>query len=573
MEYTTLTTPRGERADAAAWDAHPQPQLRRERFAVLNGQWEFAVQEQAALPEAYPLQITVPFCPEAPLSGIGQHFPEGSHLYYRRSFRLGEDWIGGRVLLHIGAADQYAEIYVNQKRIGDHWGGYESFRFDITQALQPGENSLQIHCVDDLRDLSQPYGKQVLPEKRGGMWYTPVSGIWQSIWLEWVPEIYVNRLDISVHADAAELTVSPALCGKVILESGEEFPLAEGKARIEPKELHLWSPEEPYLYRFSLLAGEDRIESYFALRTLEVRSFGGIPRLCLNGKPYFFHGLLDQGYWPDGLFTPASPECYADDILAMKALGFNTLRKHIKVEMEEFYYQCDRLGMIVWQDMVNNSDYNFFRDTALPTAGIQKLDDRKLHREEAARRRFRETAQAIVKQLRSHPSICCWTIFNEGWGQFDSDNVYDWFLPLDDTRFVDATSGWFRRRKSQVDSRHVYFRKVRLRGDGVRPLVLSEFGGKTYKAEGHIFNPEKSYGYGGCETLAQLNRAVEKLYLEEVLPCISRGLCAAIYTQVSDVEDEINGIVTYDRKVCKLDPGVMLPVSEKITVAQSAILR
>ena len=251
----------------------------------------------------------------------------------------------------------------------------------------------------------------------------------------------------------------------------------------------------------------------------------------------------------------------------MKRLGFNTLRKHIKVEPEEFYYQCDKLGMIVWQDMVNNGDYQFFRDTVLPTAGIQKRDDRKLHREEAVRRRFLAGAEAAVRQLRNHPCICCWTIFNEGWGQFDSDNVYDWFRKIDDTRFIDTTSGWFRRHKSDVDSRHVYFRKVRLRGDGKKPLVLSEFGGKTYRAEGHVFNPDKTYGYGGCGTLEELNRAVERLYREEILPCVPKGLCAAIYTQVSDVEDEINGLLTYDRRVEKLRPEVMLPLARALQQA------
>ena len=223
--------------------------------------------------------------------------------------------------------------------------------------------------------------------------------------------------------------------------------------------------------------------------------------------------------------------------------------------------------MIVWQDMVNNSDYNFLRDTALPTAGIQKLDDRKLHKDENHRREFLREAEMTVDQLYNHPCICYWTIFNEAWGQFDSDNVYDWFRNLDDSRFIDSTSGWFRREKTDVDSRHVYFRKVNLTGDGVKPLVLSEFGGKTYKAEGHLFNPDKSYGYGGCDSLEALNEAVRKLYMEEVLPSIRRGLCAAIYTQVSDVEDEINGIVTYDRKVCKLRTDVMIPVAEALMSA------
>ena len=356
--------------------------------------------------------------------------------------------------------------------------------------------------------------------------------------------------------------------GSVHVAGVGRFGLENGSVTITPENPHLWSPEEPYLYNFTVEAGADKVESYFAIRSLEVKKIGNYPRLCLNGKPYFFHGLLDQGYWPDGLFTPAAPECYADDILMMKKLGFNTLRKHIKVEPEEFYYQCDKLGMIVFQDMVNNSDYNFLRDTALPTIGIQTLDDRKLHADEVGRRRFLEGMEATVKQLKNHPCICYWTIFNEGWGQFDSDNVYDQFKKLDDTRFIDSTSGWFRRKKTDVDSRHVYFRKVKLAGDGIKPLVLSEFGGKTFKVEGHVFNPDKTYGYGGCDSLEALNEAVAKLYLEEVLPCIRKGLCAAIYTQVSDVEDEINGLVTYDRKVEKLNPETMLPIA---TALQQAV--
>ena len=251
----------------------------------------------------------------------------------------------------------------------------------------------------------------------------------------------------------------------------------------------------------------------------------------------------------------------------MKKLGFNTLRKHIKVEPEEFYYQCDKLGMIVWQDMVNNGDYSFFRDTALPTVGFQRLPDENLHKDQLCRSRFLISMIKTVHQLKNHPSICCWTIFNEAWGQFDSDSVFEEFKKLDDTRFVDSTSGWFRQKKSDVDSRHVYFRKVRLKGDGKRPLVLSEFGGKTYKAADHVFDPDKTYGYGTCKTREALEQAVVKLYLEEVLPCVKKGLCAAIYTQVSDVEEEINGLLTYDRRVEKLTPEAMLPVAEALRKA------
>ena len=482
---------------------------------------------------------------------------------YSRKVRLPEGFSRGRVLLHIGAADQQANVFLNGRPVGFHEGGYEAFTLDITEYLEE-ENMLQICCFDDLTNQNYPYGKQVLPEKRGGMWYTPVSGIWQTVWLETVPETYIHTLNIENRGYGVTVSVEPAMDGTVTVAGLGSYELKDGSVTITPADPRLWSPEDPFLYDFTLEAGEDRIESYFAIRSLEIKKVGDYPRLCLNGKPYFFHGLLDQGYWPDGLFTPAGPECFADDILAMKKLGFNTLRKHIKVEPEEFYYQCDRLGMIVWQDMVNNSDYSFFRDTVLPTAGIQKLDDRNLHKDPGSRKRFLREMEATVRQLKNHPCICYWTIFNEGWGQFDSDNVYEMFRKIDDTRFIDSTSGWFRREKSDVDSRHVYFRKVKLKGDGKKPLVLSEFGGKTYRAEGHVFNPDKTYGYGGCDTLEALNDAVEKLYMDEVLPCVNNGLCAAIYTQVSDVEDEINGLVTYDRKVEKLDAARMIPVAEAL---------
>ena len=558
-----LTTSRGEALTGTPWNVYPRPQMKRDSWINLNGEWDFSTNygEPAGV-----TTIRLPFCPESRLSGVEKHFPEGAWLCYTRKLTLPQGFNRGRVLLHVGAADQVAEVFVNRKKLFRHEGGYEAFTVDITEALEE-ENTLMIGCVDDLRDQRFGYGKQVLPEKRGGMWYTPVSGIWQTVWLESVPETYIEKLNIENRGYGVTISTVPALEGTVKVEGLGDFALHNGSVTITPENPKLWSPEEPNLYQFTVEAGADKVESYFAIRSLEIKKVGAYPRLCLNGKPYFFHGLLDQGYWPEGLLTPPAPESYADDILAMKRLGFNTLRKHIKVEAEEFYYQCDKLGMIVWQDMVNNSDYNFVRDTALPTVGIQCLPDKHLHRNEAHRAEFRKEAAATVAQLKNHPSICCWTIFNEAWGQFDSDHVYEWFRTLDDTRFIDATSGWFRRKKSDVDSRHVYFKKVQLRGDGIKPLVLSEFGGKTYKAEGHLFNPEKSYGYGGCATLDALNEAVAGLYRNEILPCIGKGLCAAIYTQVSDVEDEINGLLTYDRKVEKLRPEVMLPIGEELQKA------
>jgi hypothetical protein len=289
----------------------------------------------------------------------------------------------------------------------------------------------------------------------------------------------------------------------------------------------------------------------------------GVPRLCLNGKPYFFHGLLDQGYWPDGLFTPAEPDCYSDDILAMKKLGFNMLRKHIKVEPEQFYYDCDRLGMVVFQDMVNNGDYSFLRDTALPTVGLQKMPDGRLHGNPATRQAFIDGMSATVNQLKNHPSILYWTIFNEGWGQFDSSAMYDKLRQLDDTRWIDSTSGWFRCGKSDVESLHCYFKKYRFKKDE-KPVVLSEFGGFSHGVGGHLFNTEKSYGYGSCKNLEELADRIESVYTDEIVPAAKHGLCASVYTQVSDVEDEINGLVTYDRKIEKLTPERMLPIAKAL---------
>ena len=555
-----LYTTRGENLTGTPWTVYPRPQMRRDSYINLNGEWEFSVDE------AEKGTILVPFCPESLLSGIKEHFPEGSLLCYRRSFVLPEGFRRGRVILHVGAADQEAEVYVNGRHVGSHFGGYEAFSFDITDTLAE-ENRLEIRCRDDLRDLSIPYGKQVL--KRGGMWYTPVSGIWQTVWLESVPQAYIEKLTIENQGTSVTIDIGVDLPGTVTVAGLGTYRLEGGKVTISPENPRLWSPEDPYLYEFTVEAGEDRVESYFALRTLEIKTIGGYQRLCLNGRPYFFHGLLDQGYWPDGLFTPAAPECYADDILAMKKLGFNMLRKHIKVEPEEFYYQCDRLGMVVFQDMVNNGKYSYVRDTVMPTVSLtsQKiLPDKHLHSDENGRKRFLNGMKATVNQLKNHPSILYWTIFNEGWGQFDSDSVYEQLKKLDDTRWIDSTSGWFRRKKTDVDSRHVYFRKINLKSVD-KPLVLSEFGGFAYKVEGHLFNTDKEYGYGSYDDLNAFCDAVAKVYLEQAVPSAKNGLCAAVYTQVSDVEDEINGLLTYDRKVEKLTPKKMLPVARALQTA------
>ena len=544
-----LYTPRGENVTGIPWDIYPRPQMKRDSFLNLNGPWDFSAED-------YEGKILVPFCPESALSGVKRHFAEGAALTYRRTFTLPEDFNQGRVLLHFGAADQELTCFVNGKLVGTHIGGYTAFTFDITNALKEGENALTCICTDDLNDKSHPYGKQTV--NRGGMWYTPVSGIWQTVWLESVPETYIEKLSIENRNGHVEISIEPVQPGKVTVAGLGEFTLQQGKLSICHENLRLWTPEDPYLYHFTIETDIDKVESYFAARTIETKKIRGIPRLCLNGKPYFFHGLLDQGYWPEGIYTPPAPESYADDILAMKALGFNTLRKHIKIEAEEFYYQCDKLGMVVFQDMVNNSDYNFARDTLLPTVGVQKLKDKSLHPDENSRNRFIETMTATLRQLRNHPSILYWTIFNEGWGQFDSDSVYEMLKEQDDTRIIDATSGWFRRNRSDIESLHIYFNFWhRLKPHKERPLVLSEFGGFALPMEGHLFNPDNAYGYKNCKSLEDFREAFEKLYRTRILPAIPKGLCGTIYTQVSDVEDEINGILTYDRRINKGDTAAM----------------
>ena len=560
-ELRQVYTAAGETLSGVPWDVYPRPQLRRDSFVCLNGTWEFAVSEEE--PTHYDRTIRVPFAPESLLSGVGECFPEAQARWYRRRFVLPEAFRRDRVLLHIGAADQEAAVFVNGVLVGEHRGGYEAFCLDITEALQ-AENTLVVRVIDRLSEQILPYGKQC--HKRGGMWYTPVSGIWQTVWLESVAEAYVHRLTIDTDEHGATITAEGVENGTVTVQTPQSelaVPMNDGIARIEVPEPRLWSPEDPYLYTFTLQTASDEVHSYFALRTLDIRTVDGLPRLCLNGKPYLFHGLLDQGYWSDGLFTPATPAGYAEDIAAMKALGFNTLRKHIKVEPEQFYYDCDRLGMVVFQDMVNNSDYSFFRDTALPTVGLIRRKDARLHRNPASREAFVQGMEQTVRQLYNHPCICYWTIFNEGWGQFDGSEQYRRLRELDSSRFIDTTSGWFLGSDSDVESRHIYFRRLKMKPSD-KPLVLSEFGGYSFKTEGHVFNTEQSYGYGSCKTREELVEKIRALYTEQVLPLIPQGLCAVIYTQVSDIEDEINGLVTYDRRVAKLLPEEFADISRRL---------
>ena len=423
--------------------------------------------------------------------------------------------------------------------------------FDVTEHLKE-TNTLRVIVFDPL-DTDLPYGKQ--REDRGGMWYTPVSGIWQTVWMESVPQKYIRGVKLQPSMDSVIITIDGD--GPFTVEcDGKRYRPKSNRFRIRPEDPKLWTPETPHLYPVIVRNCDDAVETYFALRTIGTKVIDGVPRLCLNGKPWFFHGLLDQGYWPDGLFLPGSPEGYSWDVKTMKTLGFNTLRKHIKIEPERFYYDCDRLGMIVFQDLVNSGPYHYLRDTAIPTIGGKLAT---YHEAPSERRRnfFLIHGEETLKHLYNHPSILLYTLFNEGWGQHDTQNLYRHFRAMDPSRIWNAASGWFKNSDSDVQSEHIYFGSLKMKPTGRRPLLLTEFGGYSCALEGHRFNPDEEYGYQKYPTVEDFQTALEKLYREGILPQIRRGLCGCILTQVSDVEEETNGLVTYDRMVIKADREAM----------------
>ncbi len=549
------------------WTEYPRPQMKRGSYLNLNGYWELNGQ-----------QVRVPFPPQSVLADYPHKV--GDYLTYNRTFSLPDGFERGKVLLHFGAVDQIAEVYVNDVLVGKHEGGYLAFSFDATTALKDGENLLTVKVTDKL-SKDYPYGKQC--KKREGMWYTPVSGIWKTVWLESVPQTYIEYIKFTpdLKGVSVDVTVNGVVdgsipCKAIVSLDGAEhtFELRakkdavgyEGYISVADKtEPILWTPENPYLYEIKLVVGQDEVESYFALRTVSVEEVNGQKRICLNHQPVFLHGVLDQGYYSDGIYLPAEPEEYKDDILRMKELGFNFIRKHIKVEPDIFYYYCDKYGMLVMQDMVNNGSYSFIRDTAMPTIGLGKKSDKAPFVSKKRKEIFLSHMKETVKQMYSFPSVVAYTIFNEGWGQFESDKAYEILKNMDDTRVIDSTSGWFAQKSSDVDSRHIYFRSEEL-PQTVMPLFLSECGGFTYAEPEHGYSMYNSYGYGGYKTSEDLTDAIVTMYDKMVIPASKVSLCGCVYTQLSDVEEENNGLYTYDRKVCKVNKEKMQGIAKKLGV-------
>lgn len=542
---------------------YPRPQLKRDSYLNLNGVWDCAFTRENAEPEEYDAEIVVPFPPESALSGVERVLQPGYYLWYRRCFELPEGFNIGRVLLHFGAVDQSARVWLNGEDVCVHTGGYLPFSADITELLVPGENVLVVRVTDDTDKSYHTRGKQKL--KLGGIWYSPVSGIWQTVWCESVPDNYISSLFITPRLEegAVEITAytsyGDGVVHAVIDDVSYEFNAGEA-ALLRLNEVRPWSPESPYLYRLELTLDDDHVESYFAMRSVGIgEGRNGAKRLLLNGKPYFMNGLLDQGWWPDGLYTAPSDEALAFDIAAAKAMGFNMLRKHVKVEPARWYYHCDRLGMLVWQDMPNGGGkYSAVTVSAPLLTGKHSRDDKYgsfARRDEKGRSEFAEELLDMVSHLYNSPSIVMWVIFNEGWGQFDSDKCAEAVLEIDSSRIIDRTSGWHDQGSGDLRSIHLYFDDYKYKPDKAgRCVVLSEFGGYTLPIEGHSW-PGKPFGYKKFDSQEKFRRALTLLYDGQIRPACMNGLAAAVYTQLTDVESELNGLITYDRRVIKLAPG------------------
>ncbi len=558
---------------------YPRPQMRRESYLNINGLWDYAITGGEREPENWQGRILVPFSLESELSGVGKSLRAGQTLWYRRIVTIPAGFFQGKLLLHFGAVDQETVIYINGRETFSHTGGYLPFEVDITEAtgfeLKTGLECgfvLTVAVKDDTDASSHSRGKQ--KSRPGGIWYTPQSGIWQTVWLESVPEQYIAKLRIKPCFDqsAVEITVvsdtESAPCtvrvGGVVAHMRTNETGSISLLGFTP-----WSPENPNLYEMKIQMSEDSVQSYFAMRKIEVRSDeDGIKRLFLNGEPCFNNGVLDQGYWPDGLYTAPCDEAMIYDIQKMKDMGFNMLRKHIKIEPLRWYYHCDRLGMLVWQDAVNGGGkYKLSTISAPLITGKHKKDNdyRRFAREDAAGRSeyLRELAD-MAELLYNSPCIVLWVIFNEGWGQFDAAKTMDYLLSLDDTRLIDHASGWHDQGVGQLKSLHVYFKPYVYQPDAKgRAVVLSEFGGYKLKLAEHSENV-RSFGYKACKNKAELLAEYTKLYETQIIPAKQKGLAAAVYTQLSDVEGECNGLLTYDRKVTKLPENELKLINQKL---------
>ncbi len=534
---------------------YPRPQLVRKNWVNLNGHWEFGfVPQGSTAPPTTHRKILVPFPVESALSGINEMVPEGQSLWYRRTFAKPKT--GERLLLHFGASDWHTTVWVNGFKVGDHQGGFDPFSFDITSNLnQEAQQEIVVEVSDPTDKGPQPRGKQVL--KPGGIFYRPTSGIWQTVWLEPLPKTAITGLQVTTKMDGrvaikidhnatnAEITAE-ILEGSKKLATGRILPANKDESLLELKVTapKLWSPESPYLYRLKVslkqAGATDHVESYFGIREVYLKkNERGQPTIHLNGKPVFLWGPLDQGFWPDGLYTAPTDEALRYDILVTKGLGFNMIRKHVKVESQRWYYWADKIGMLVVQDMpsgersIGPNDPDIIRTTE--SAGI-----------------FERELKAMIDSFKNHPSIIAWVPFNEGWGQYDTARITEWIEKLDPTRLVDSTSGWSDRGVGHFSDVHIYPGPGAPKIETGRASFLGEFGGLGLIVPGHTWAKD-GWGYVSYKSKEDLTRAIEMNFQQLHMLKDSTGLSGAVYTQTTDVESELNGLLTYDRALIKPD--------------------
>ena len=588
---------------------YPRPNLVRDSYFNLNGKWECRINESETA-DFYDETIIVPFSPESMLSGVGKIVMPHQRLHYRKKFTLPEGFKKSRVLLHFGAVDQECSVFVNGIRVGGHKGGYLPFHFDITDSLRQGENVLTLSVTDRTEQSPHARGKQKLQKKGkyASLFYTPQSGIWKTVWMESVEKAYIEdvritplyddssvRFEITVlnacKISGAETSGGKASGGETsgtvrlaVLERGVEIGQAEITVRQEKEikqvisqEIKLdgfkpWTPDTPHLYDVIIRYGEDEVRSYFGMRKLSTGRDGkGILRFFLNNKPYFFNGILDQGYWPESLMTAPSDEALVYDIIKLKEMGYNTIRKHVKIEAERFYYHCDRLGMMVWQDMPNGGgEYNMVFVTHLPNASdrfARGVSDRHYgifkRKDGEGRRQYYTDLKNMVSTLYNYPSIAVWVPFNEGWGQFDAAKATKEVREIDSGRLINEACGWFDQGGGDMYSIHNYRHKLKVKPQQDRVVALTEYGGYAYPVEEHL-SCKKEFGYQHYHSTEELTQNYKRLWEEEIYPNLQYGLCSAIYTQTSDIEEEINGVLTYDREIVKLDEDQVKEMNDKL---------
>lgn len=566
-------------------EEYPRPQFARDSYFTLNGKWDYAILRKSEKFDGnYQGKILVPFSPECLLSGL----PEGTVvtpddvLYYHRAFNLPTNFVKAHTFIHFDAVDMMCKVFVNGVAIGEHSGGYMPFTLDATGAVKDGANSIEVIVTDPCDTSFHTHAKQ--SSKRGGIWYTPQSGIWQSVWIESVEEIYLKDVTITPNIDNDTINFkfeksADVPVGVIVLDGNKA--IASGQfdgdtASLKLENYQLWSPENPKLYDVAFKVGNDIVKSYFGMRKFSwVIDSKGFKRMGLNNKPYFHSGVLDQGYWSDGMLTPPSNAALEWDVKLVKSMGFNMIRKHIKIEPLRWYYHCDKEGVLVWQDMVTGgTKYNLMYIGALALFEIHIKDDTELGHKRLARAdkegrdEFEREVRITMNHLKNVVSLSTWVAFNEGWGQFDSVRITNDMKKIDPTRLIDSVSGWNDQGKGTSDTKslHIYFKPLFVPKNDDRCYILSEFGGYSIKTDGHVFSPNKSFGYRIYKSPEKIAKAFKKLYEKTIIPKIDKGLSATVYTQVSDVEEEINGLVTYDRRQIKFPVDMVKEINSKLVI-------